>query len=57
MHYAAMIITIAFNVLFDWFQAADVVHVEMDESDVTIVLRKLQDIETHIHRFTNGEKS
>ncbi len=42
---------------FDWFQAAEVVHVEMDESDVTMVLRKLQDIETHIHRFTNGEKS
>ena len=38
-------------------QEAEVVHLEMNESDVAMVLEKLKDVETHIHKFTNGEQN
>ena len=37
-------------------QEAEVVHFEMDESDVAMVLEKLKDVETSISRFTNGDQ-
>ena len=38
-------------------QEVEVVHLEMNESDVAMVLEKLKDVETHIRKFSNGEQN